>query len=129
MSWFEIRNEEIGAYIELFVGFDPCPRKNAQNTAVACRAEECGFIISKDRKIDILYTNDLNDTPRQDSEGQYEYTVMCVHKLSPLNRWLETEAMKRTTIYVPAPVVAYNLFMNSVDDLSQLWSTNTIRIP
>ena len=76
------------------------------------RAEKTGYILFKDKKVVVFYTNDLAETPRQDVEGSSEFTLKCVHGLAPLQRWIGNEAMTRTTLQVLCSIVAYNLFMN-----------------
>lgn len=44
--------------------------------------------------------------------------------LGPLHCWTGTEELNRSVFYAPAPIVAYNTFMNSVDILDQQRSTN-----
>jgi hypothetical protein len=47
--------------------------------------------------------------------GDDDEAIACVHGLATLFRWIGTEKMHRTQFDVPATIVAYNLFMNSVD--------------
>ena len=45
--------------------------------------------------------------------------MRAVHGLAPLKRWTGSESVQRTTVMVPAPIVAYNMFMGSVDIMDQ----------
>lgn len=47
--------------------------------------------------------------------------------LSPLKRWTGSETLNCSTFQVPAIIVAYNLYMNSVDRADRKWSTNPTR--
>ena len=76
----------------------------------------------------IFYTNDLAHTPSEDIlHGTSEEAIRCVNGLGPLHRWVGTEMLHRTSFQVPAPIVAYNMFMNSVDIIDQRRSTNPTR--
>lgn len=90
------------------------------------RADNFAYILFKDRKVVTFYTNNLAATTRQEVEGLSEHTLTCVHGEVPLQIWLGTESITRTKLHVPAPVVAYNLFINSVDRFDQYRSTNSI---
>ena len=83
------------------------------------RAEKNWLYFIQRQEVVIFYTNDLTETPRQDVEGSSELTLKCVHDLTPLQRWIGNEAMTRTTLQVPCSIVAYNLFINSVDRFDQ----------
>lgn len=50
-----------------------------------------------------------------DIEENLEHSVSCVHSLVPSHRWLGTKSMTRTGLKLTSPIIAYNLFMNSVD--------------
>lgn len=56
-------------------------------------AENCVYIIFKDRNVVLMYKNDLADTPRMVLDGKSDNTVRCVHGLDNLERWLGTEAI------------------------------------
>jgi hypothetical protein len=47
-----------------------------------------------------------------------------VQGLAKLQHWTGKESFHRSIFDVPAPIVAYNMFMNSVDRLDQYRSTN-----
>ena len=73
----------------------------------------------------IFYTNDLRSIPSKDLlEGTDKVAVSCVQGLGPLHRWIGNESVGRMVFNVPAPIVAYNVYMNSVDILDQRRSTN-----
>lgn len=79
----------------------------------------------KDKNLVTFYTNGLADIPSKDiSDPECEQTLKCVHGLHPLYQWTGVEAMRRTDFFVPAFLVAYNLFMNGVDRFYQLRSAN-----
>ena len=87
-------------------------------------AKNAGFIVFKDRNVVVFYTNDLATTPSSPIEEPTEETIRCVRGLAPLKRWIGGETFHRTELKVPAIIVAYNLFMNSVDRFDQVRSTN-----
>jgi len=85
---------------------------------------ESGYIVFKDAKVVIFYSNDLNGTPTEAiMDGSCELAQSICHGVSHVHRWTRVEIMKWTAFLVPAPIVAYNLFMNGVDRMDQLWST------
>ena len=87
----------------------------------------CGYLVFKDKKVVVFYSNDLADTPREIISGvENDHTVECVHGLSKIKRWLGKEVFHRTILRVPAIVVAYNIFMNSVDRFDQYRKTNEL---
>ena len=87
-------------------------------------ARNAGYIVYKDSKIVIFYTNDLAQTPSKpilystDAEA-----VTCVHGLAKLKRWTKKDIYHRTKYMVPSIIVAYNIFMNSVDRFDQYRQT------
>lgn len=91
-------------------------------------AEKAGYIVWKDTKVVVFYTNDLCDTPTRaildmdDDEAKH-----CVHGLAPIERWTGNESLHRSIFMVPAIIVAYNMFMNSVDRMDQRRATNPTR--
>ena len=94
-------------------------QNNSSPTRSTC-ASKAGYIIWKDKKIIPFYTNDLAFTPNLDIlEGTLPEAVRAVHGLAPLKRWTGSESVQRTTVMVPAPIVAYNMFMGSVDIMDQ----------
>ena len=91
-------------------------------------AEKAGYIVWKDSKVVVFYTNDLASTPPSAIlDGTDEDAIFCVNGLAELERWTGTESMSRTKFMVPSIIVAYNIFMNSVDRMDQLRSTNPTR--
>lgn len=68
----------------------------------------------------IFYMNHLRETPIKDLLVQtYPEAIDLVHGLGPVHRWTGTEYLTRRTFMVPSPIVAYNVFMNSVDIMDQ----------
>ena len=55
-------------------------------------ARSCGYIVWKDRKVVVFYTNDLSDTPTKDflhiaKETDSEEAIRCVGGLVDVERW------------------------------------------
>jgi hypothetical protein len=91
-------------------------------------AENAGYVVWKDSKVVIFYTNDLASTPsRAVLDGTDQEAIDCVHGLAPVWRWTGTETMNRSMFMVPAIIVAYNKYMNGVDRLDQKRATNPTR--
>ena len=81
-----------------------------------------------DKKPVVFYTNDLADTPKvKYGTADDPHTVSCVHGLATLWRWTGHSYRVKKSFKVPAPVVAYNLFMNCVNRADQMRSTNACR--
>ena len=79
----------------------------------------------KDKKIVVFYCNDLASTPENLISGSTDVQAIdCVHGTSRLRRWNGDEIFHRTSYLVPAIIVAYNIFMNSVDRFDQYRQTN-----
>lgn len=87
------------------------------------RAEHTGFSLFKDKNIVVLYNNDLAETPRKDFKGVSD-SLKFLNGPAPLKRCIGTESTNITTFEVPCCIVAYNLFMNSVDRFDKFSSTN-----
>ncbi len=88
-------------------------------------ANNSGFIIFKGSKIVVYYSNDLLETPPEAVlHGSDDRAVKCVQGLSTISRWMGNENLHQTNFSVPAPIVAYNKFMNGVDCMDQLYSTH-----
>jgi Transposase IS4 len=87
-------------------------------------ATNTGYIVFKDRNIVIFYSNDLASTPTVPIQGSTDEAIACVHGLAPMKLWLGHEVQNCTTLQVPSVIVAYNIFMNSVDRFDQMRSTN-----
>ena len=89
-------------------------------------AEKTGYVIFKDKKIVVFYCNDLAFTPKKLISGASDLDAIdCVHGLAELKRWSGQETFHRTRYNVPAIIVAYNMFMNSVDRFDQYRQTNS----
>ncbi len=88
-------------------------------------AEKTGYIVFKDSKVVIFYSNDLAETPQEPMlESNDARAVTCVHGLAKLFRWTGDQLLHRKIFMVPAVIVAYNKFMNGVDRMDQYRSTN-----
>ena len=84
--------------------------QNSSSPTRSTCAQKAGYIIWKDKKIIPFYTNDLAFTPNLDIlEGNLPEAVRAVHGLAPLKRWTDSESVRRTTVMVFAPIVAYNM--------------------
>ena len=95
-------------------------------------AEDCGFLLWKDNKLVVFYTNDLHKTPSKhilDSRVKVEYDegMLCCNGMGKVDRWQGDENLHRSEVDVPVIVCAYNMFMNSVDRMDQKRSTNPCR--
>jgi hypothetical protein len=53
-----------------------------------------------------------------------EEAIKLCRGVAKLHRWTGTEVLNRSSFLVPAPIIAYNMFMNGVDRMDQLRSTN-----
>jgi hypothetical protein len=52
-----------------------------------------------------------------------ERAIKCMHKLAKISCWTGTEVLHWTDFFVPAPIVAYNMFMNEVNCMDQCRAT------
>ena len=87
-------------------------------------APNAGYIVYKDSKIVIFYTNDLAQTPSKPILYSTEAeAVTCVHGLAKMKRWTKKDIYHRSEYMVPSIIVAYNIFMNSVDRFDQYRQT------
>ena len=78
----------------------------------------CGYIVLKDSKIVVIYSNDLDGTPSKEIlRGEDDEAIKLVRGLAPIHRWTGDESIHRTILHVPVLLVAYNLFIGSVDIL------------
>ncbi|KAE9041166.1 hypothetical protein PR003_g12877 [Phytophthora rubi] len=104
------------------------PHLQTEYIAPKTVAVNAGYIVFRDKRTVVFYTNDLAGTPSQRilPGSSPEATWFC-RGLAPLRRWKNDRVMHRQTFQVPAMIVAYNLFMNGVDRVDQLRSTNPIR--
>jgi hypothetical protein len=89
------------------------------NTEVV--APNCGYVVFKDRKDVIFYTNDLAATPNElvVIGNDDDQAIHCVNGLAKLHHWTDDCMLNRTVFMAPALIVAYNLFMNAVDRMDQ----------
>ena len=77
-------------------------------------------MIWKASKVVIFNTNDLQDTSsRAILDMDDDEAIHCVHGLAPIDRWTGVKALHRPNFMVPAIIVAYNMFINSVDQIDQ----------
>ena len=87
-----------------------------------------GFIFFKDAKVVVFYTNDLKETPyARICEGENARAIQAVHGVVDIERWTGGETVGRSRIKCPAIIVSYQFFMNGVDRVDQLRSTNPIK--
>ena len=87
-------------------------------------AEKYGYIVFKDSKLVLFYTNNLLENPPEPVLlGSDDRALRCIHGLAKLSHWTGTEVLNQTDFFVAAPIVAYNMFMNSVDCTDQYRST------
>ena len=79
------------------------------------------YIIFKDWKMVIFYTNDLASMPPEwyCLVNNRKDCIDCVHGLAPLPCWTDDSVMQHRMFYAPAPVLGYNLMMNGVDHMDQ----------
>uniref|UniRef100_H3GEE4 PiggyBac transposable element-derived protein domain-containing protein n=1 Tax=Phytophthora ramorum TaxID=164328 RepID=H3GEE4_PHYRM len=104
------------------------PHLQTEYVASMTVAAGAGYIVFRDKLTVIFYTNDLAGTPSQRVlPGNSPEAIWLCRGLAPLRRWTADRVMHRQTFRVPSMVVAYNLFMNGVDRVGQLRSTNPIR--
>ncbi|KAE9332458.1 hypothetical protein PR003_g14511 [Phytophthora rubi] len=79
-------------------------------------ADRSGYIIYKDCKVVIFYSNDLLATPTSRTlRGNSAEAVACCHGLYPIRRWTNDRVMHRKIFMAPAVIAMYNRFMNGVD--------------
>ncbi|GMF68114.1 unnamed protein product [Phytophthora fragariaefolia] len=96
--------------------------------APATIAANAGYIVFRDKMTVVFYTNDLaGSLPQRVLSDCSPEAVRLCRGLAPLRRWTGEQMVHRKTVEVPAMIVAYNLFMNGVDRVDQLRSTNPIR--
>jgi hypothetical protein len=91
-------------------------------------ADRAGYIVFKDRKVVIFYSNDLRATPTSRTlSGKTDEAVTCCHGLFPIQRWTDDRVLHRKVFMAPTIIAVYNRFMNGVDRVDQLRSTNPNR--
>lgn len=87
-------------------------------------AEKCGYVVLKDSKVALFYTNDLSTTPSSPIlYSSDEEAITAVNDLGVIRRWHGNEVLHHTEMQVPAIIVADNYFMNSTDRMDQIRST------
>ena len=101
--------------------------KNVKKTV----SDKSGYIIWKDRKVVIIYTNDLFKTPKKDFlySSDEQDTIdggECFGGFSKLERWDDDNNLNRSVFLSPAPIVLYNMYMNEVDLMDQRIESNMI---
>ncbi len=70
-------------------------------------AENAGFIVLKDAKVVVFYTNDLKATPTAPTlPMENEEAIHAVNGTCIIRRWTGSEVMHRSSIEVPAIVGA-----------------------
>lgn len=87
-----------------------------------------GYVIWKDRKVVVFYTNDLATTPTRDViPGDDSETLADLHGLVPIRRWSGYRMLHRTIFHVPALICAYNTYMIGVGHMDQIRSSVSTR--
>lgn len=93
--------------------------------SLAIPANKADLILLKDKKIAIFYTNDLYQALSvpilHDDDPE---AILCVCGLTKIYQWTGNEIMTCTAFNVLSFVVGYNLYMNAVNCLDQMRSTN-----
>ena len=86
------------------------------------KAKNCGYVIYKDNKNVIVYSNHLTGTPsKYILSGKTDEAVDLVHGLGEILRYDKSIYTVNKKVYnVPNVVVAYQLYMNNVDVVDQL---------
>ena len=82
--------------------------------------KNCGYIVFKDKRPVLFYTNDLKETPTKRIQGVNEESVRCVGGLLILKRWTDECTTTSKSFYVPSIIVAYNHLMNVFDIFDQV---------
>ncbi|KAK1938774.1 hypothetical protein P3T76_008849 [Phytophthora citrophthora] len=104
------------------------PQQQTSYTPPITITNKAGYIVFRDKRTVVFYTNDLAGTPSQRVlRGDSAEANWLCHGLASLSRWTGDHILHRQTFQVPTSIVAYNLLMNSVDRVDQLRSTNPIR--
>ena len=80
----------------------------------------CGYIVFKDKRPVLFYTNDLKETPTKRIQGVNEESVRCVGGLLILKRWTDECTTTSKLFYVSSIIVDYNNLMNGVDSFDQV---------
>ena len=100
-------------------------RKNNCKTV----SEKCGYILWKDRKVVVFYTDDLLLTPDKDflhstDENDNKDGAKFFGGFAPVLRWDTAQNLNRRTFLSPALVWLYNMFMNKVDVMDHELAVN-----
>jgi hypothetical protein len=83
-------------------------------------ADRSGYIVFKDSKVVLFYTNDLVQIPSEPILlGTDDRAVQCIGGLAKISCWTGVENLHRTDFYVAAPIVVYNMFMNGIGRMDQ----------
>ncbi|OWZ13352.1 LOW QUALITY PROTEIN: hypothetical protein PHMEG_00013340 [Phytophthora megakarya] len=92
------------------------------------RSPHAGYVVFRDKRIVLFYTNDLVTTPSANVlDGTTREAQICCNGMGFLQRWTGTEVFRHSNVCAPAIVCAYNKYMNAVDRFDQLRSTNPTR--
>jgi hypothetical protein len=119
MAIDEMKNATRGSWVLLQVLVEKEDR--TEEPTVMKRA---GIIVFKDKRPVSFFTNDLRNTPtKRVMVGTDKEAIKCVRGLATMKRWMGNERLLRTPIQAPVVVVAYNMFMNSVDRFDQIRAT------
>jgi hypothetical protein len=67
-------------------------------------AENCGYVVYKDRKDVVFYSNDLADTPKElvVLGNNDDHAIRCVNGLAKLHRWTDDCILHRKVIILEA---------------------------
>ena len=91
-------------------------------------AEDNDFILWKDSKVVVFYCNCLKSMPTEVMmDDTNDFAKECLHGMSTIQRWTSDENMYRRNISVLSIIIAYNNYMNSVNDMDHIWSSNPTR--
>jgi hypothetical protein len=97
-----------------------------------------GYLLFYDNNVVSMYHSGLADTPKLDpvysfgkfrlsKQSEISHAIKCLHGLGPFHRWSNNKMTDKTVYQVPSIVLAYNMFMNSVDVMDQIRSANITR--
>ncbi len=86
--------------------------------------EKAGFVVLKDAKVVVFYTNGLTNMPTAPIlPMESPKAIQAEKRTCTIRRWTGSEVMHRSMFEVPAIVGAYNSFMNAVNRLDQIRSS------